>query len=159
MSVDAVVFDIGNVLIEWNPERFYDAEIGRARRTALFAAVNLHRMNDLIDAGAPFRETVKDWAGRHPGWAAEILLWHDRWIDMAAPRIEGTVVLLRALRRRGMPVFALTNFGIGSFDIACRHYDFLTEFDRVWASGHLRLMKPDPAIYAALEAECGMAPG
>lgn len=158
MTVGAVVFDIGNVLIEWNPERFYDAEIGPDRRAALFAAVDLHRMNELVDAGAPFRETVHDWAARHPDWTAEVRLWHDRWIDMASPRIEGSVALMRALRARGVPVFALSNFGIGSFELACRHYDFLTGFDRAWISGHLRLAKPDPAFYAALERESGVAP-
>jgi 2-haloacid dehalogenase len=156
---EAVIFDIGNVLMEWNPERFYDAEIGAAARRALFAEAGLERMNLEIDAGAPFRETVYATAERFPHWAGPIRWWHDRWIEIAAPRIEGSIALLRALRRRGVPVFALTNFGTDSFAYARTQYDFLNEFDRAWVSGDLGVIKPDPAIYAIVEADCGLPPG
>ncbi|RID93013.1 HAD family phosphatase [Gemmobacter lutimaris] len=155
----AVIFDIGNVLLEWNPERFYDWQIGRAQREALFAEVDLHAMNEAIDAGAPFRDTIYDLADRTPDWAEEIRMWHDNWLDMASPRIDGSVTLLRALRSRGVAVFALTNFGIGSFDYAKTRYDFLSEFDRAYVSGHLGVTKPDPRIYERVEADCGLPPG
>ncbi|MBT9244795.1 HAD family phosphatase [Gemmobacter fulvus] len=158
MTIEAVIFDIGNVLIEWNPERFYDWAIGRAQREALFAEVDLHSMNDAIDAGGLFRETIYDWADRHPDWSAEIRMWHDNWIDMASPRIEGSIALLRALRLRGVPVFALTNFGIHSFAYAQTQYDFLSEFDRAYVSGQMGVIKPDPRIYELVEADCGLAP-
>jgi 2-haloacid dehalogenase len=154
----AVIFDIGNVLMEWNPERFYDAEIGEAARGRLFAEVGLIQMNLNIDAGAPFRATVHDTADRFPEWREQILWWHDRWIEIAAPRIEHSIALLRALRRRGVPVFALTNFGSDSFAYACTQYDFLNEFDRAYVSGRIGVIKPDPAIYAAVEADCGVVP-
>lgn len=158
MQVEAVVFDIGNVLIEWNPERFYDATIGKARREALFAQVDLHGMNDSIDGGALFRETIYDWADRHPDWSPEIRMWFHNWIDMANPRIEGSITLLRRLRAKGVPVFALTNFGIHSFAYAQTQYDFLGEFDHAYVSGHMGVIKPDPQIYAMVEAHCGLAP-
>ena len=118
MRVEAVIFDIGNVLVGWQPEVFYDRVIGENRRRALFQAVDLHRMNELVDEGALFRETIYDWAERHPDWATEIRWWYDRWIELASPRIEGSIALLRALRAKGVPVFALTNFGKYSFDEA-----------------------------------------
>ncbi|WP_149140413.1 HAD family hydrolase [Gemmobacter caeruleus] len=159
MTTEAVIFDIGNVLIEWNPERFYDWQIGRADREALFAEVDLHRMNDIIDAGGPFRETIYEWADCHPDWRDEIRMWHDHWIEMASPRIDGSVALLRALRLKGVPVFALTNFGIDSFAYAQTQYDFLTEFDRAFVSGHMGVTKPAPRIFEMVEADCGIAPG
>ena len=58
LQPQAVIFDIGNVLTRWQPEAFYDRVIGHDRRCALFAAVDLHHMNDLVDAGALFRETI-----------------------------------------------------------------------------------------------------
>jgi len=146
------------VLIEWNPERFYDSTIGEARRRAMFDAVDLHAMNEAIDAGALFRETVYDWADRHPDWAPEIRLWFDRWIDMASPRIEGSIALLRTLRAKGVPVYALTNFGIHSFAYAQTQYDFLGEFDHAYVSGHMGVIKPDPAIYAMVEDHSGLPP-
>ena len=158
MRVEAVIFDIGNVLTRWQPETFYDREIGEARRQALFAEVDLHHMNDLIDAGALFRETIYDWADRHPVWAVEIRWWYDRWIELASPRIEGAIALQRALRAKGVPVFALTNFGRYSFEEAVPKMDFLQDFDRSYVSGVMGVIKPDPRIYAMVEADCGLAP-
>lgn len=158
MTVQAVIYDIGNVLIEWQPERLYDAVIGQAARERMFAALDLHGMNELIDKGAPFRETIYDWADRNPEWGDEIRMWHDRWIEMASPPIPQSLALLRALRRKGVPVFALSNFGIGSFDHALTHYPFLNEFDRKYISGHMGVTKPDPEIYGRVEADCGIAP-
>lgn len=155
MSVDLVMFDIGNVLIEWNPERYYDATIGRARREAMFATVDLHGMNDLVDRGADFRETVYACADRYPEWRDEIRRWHDNWAELANPAIEHSVRLLRALRARGVPVQALTNFGNGSFAVAEVRYPFLKEFDMRHVSGEMGVIKPDPRIYQMVEERCG----
>ncbi len=157
-DVQAVVFDIGNVLIEWNPERYYDSQIGEAARLRLFEEVPLTAMNLQIDAGALFRETIYEMADRHPAWADQIRWWHDRWINMAQPRIDHSIALLRALRGRGVPVFALTNFGVHSFAYAETQYDFFREFDRRYISGAMGVIKPDPAIYAMVEQDCGIAP-
>ena len=156
--VQAVIYDIGNVLIEWNPERYYDARIGVAARLRLFAEADPHAMNELIDAGGLFRETIYDWATRHPVWEQEIRWWYDHWIEMAAPRIEGAITLLRRLRARGVPVFALTNFGIHSFEYALTQYDILHEFDHAYVSGRMGVTKPSPQIYARVEDHCGIAP-
>lgn len=153
----AVIFDVGNVLIEWQPERFYDAQIGEARRRVMFAEVDLMGMNERVDLGAPFTETVYAMAEDHPAWRAEIRMWHDRWIEMAAPAIDHSVRLMKALQSKGCLVFSLTNFGIQSYDHAATHYEFLREFDRDFISGHLGIIKPDPAIYAKVEAVSGLA--
>ncbi len=159
MQPQAVIFDIGNVLIEWQPERFFDREIGEARRRALFATVDLHAMNDAVDRGGNFTEVIFATAEQYPDWHDEIHMWHDRWIEMAAPEIPHSIRLLRALRAKGIPVFALTNFGVQTFDdIAAPHYPFLSEFDRAYVSGHMKTIKPEPEIYAMLEADCGIAP-
>lgn len=158
MGVEAVVYDIGNVLIAWQPERYYDGRIGRAAREALFAEVDLHGMNEAVDAGGAFRETIYDWAARYPAWEAEIRWWYDHWIDLASPRIDHAIRLMRALRARGVPVFALTNFGADSFEYALTQYDFLGEFDRAYVSGRMGVTKPDPRIYAGVEADCGVDP-
>lgn len=158
MTPEAVIFDIGNVLTRWQPEAFYDRVIGEERRRALFAAVDLHHMNDLIDEGALFRETIYDWADRYPAWGPEVRMWYDRWIELASPRIEGSIRLQRALRAKGVPVFALTNFGKHSFEEAVPMMDFLQDFDRLYVSGRMGVIKPDPRIYAMVEADCRIAP-
>ncbi len=158
MTIEAVVFDIGNVLIEWHPERYFDRIIGSDKRRALFSEVDLHGMNDRIDLGEGFRDVIYSVADANPKWRAEIQDWHDNWIQLASPSIDHSVRLLRALRSSGIPVFSLTNFGIESFAYAQKNYDFLKEFDRDYVSGHLRVIKPDPKIYEILEQDCGIEP-
>ncbi len=158
MTIEAVVFDIGNVLIEWHPERYFDRIIGSDKRRALFSEVDLHGMNDRIDLGEGFRDVIYSVADANPKWRAEIQDWHDNWIQLASPSIDHAVRLLRALRSSGIPVFSLTNFGIESFAYAQKNYDFLKEFDRDYVSGHLRVIKPDPKIYEILEQDCGIEP-
>jgi 2-haloacid dehalogenase len=158
MIPQAVIYDIGNVLIEWQPERYYDSQLGADRRRALFAAVDLHAMNERIDAGGLFRDTVYDTAARHPEWAREIRWWYDRWIKLASPRIEHSITLLRRLRAKGVPVFALTNFGDDAFAYAQTQYEFLNEFDRLYVSGRMKVTKPAQKIYAQLEDDCGLPP-
>ena len=157
MSIKAVVFDIGNVLIEWQPERFYDSVIGETLRRDMFASVDLHAMNDKVDLGHHFTETIYATAEEYPDWHAEIRMWHDRWIEMASPVIDHSVRLMKALQAKGMPVFSLTNFGIQSYDFAATHYPFLRAFDRDFISGHMAVIKPDAQIYQMLEDAGGLS--
>ena len=158
MPVETVVFDIGNVLLEWNPERFYDRKIGRDRRKQLFEEVDLEGMNRSVDLGANLKETVYDFADNHLKWRDEIHLWHDIWIEIAAPAIDHSVQLLRALRAKGFPVFALTNFGVDTFEHAETIYPFFSDFDRRFVSGQLEVMKPNAKIYEIVETEGKFSP-
>jgi 2-haloacid dehalogenase len=155
---EAVIFDIGNVLIEWQPERFYDRVIGEDRRRRLFAEVDLHTMNDKVDLGHPFTETIYATAEAYPEWRAEIRMWHDHWLELASPVIDHSLRLMQALQGKGVPVYCLTNFGIGSFEFASGHYAFLKDFDRHYVSGHMGVIKPDPRIYQMVEEDCGIPP-
>ncbi|MEM8659109.1 MAG: HAD family phosphatase [Pseudomonadota bacterium] len=153
----AVIFDIGNVLITWNPERLYDQLLpDRAAREALFEAVDLHGMNDRIDRGANFRDTVYAEAEKHPEYRDLIRLWHDRWIEMASPLIDGSWTILRELRAQGTPVHALSNFGIQSFAYAETKYPMLAEFDERFISGHMAVIKPEVEIYQMVEEALGL---
>ena len=158
MTPEAVIFDIGNVLIEWQPERYYDAVIGEERRKEMFATVDLHGMNDRVDLGENFTDVIYETAEIYPNFREEIRMWHDKWIHLASPAIDHSVRLLRALRTKGVPVFALSNFGIESFDYAETQYPFLGEFDKRYISGHMKVIKPDPMIYEMLEQDCGVDP-
>jgi len=158
MTIEAVIFDIGNVLIEWQPEKFYDRVIGKARRKALFAEVPLHEEHQRVDEGVALADVVFPLAERFPYWGDEIRMWHDNWAELAAPDIPHSVRLLRALKRNGIPVFTLTNFGHDNFPMSQEQFPFLKEFDREYVSGRLQVIKPDPAIYAVVEADCGIAP-
>ena len=155
--IETVVYDIGRVLVDWRPEEIYDARIGQERRKALFAACDLHGMIIEIDMGGHSRDVAYTHAKAHPAWADEIRAWHDNWIEMLAPDIPGSAALLRALRAKGMPVVALTNFGWNTLEIAKLKYPVLNEFDDEFVSGRLGVMKPDPAIYEHVEAGTGLS--
>ncbi|UWQ74523.1 HAD-IA family hydrolase [Leisingera sp. M658] len=158
MPIDAVVFDIGRVLIEWEPERFYDSRIGTDRRRQLFAQVPLHEMNLNVDRGHPFRESVYALAEQHPEWSEEIRWWHGCWLQMVPRAIPHSVRLMQGLQATGTPVFALSNFGAETFELACGSYPFLRSFDRTFVSAHLKCIKPEAEIYAILERDTGVAP-
>ncbi len=158
MKPEAVVFDIGNVLIEWHPEQFYDGMIGPEKRRAMFDAVDLHAINERVDMGENFRDVIYTAAELYPEWRAEIRMWHDCWIKMASPVIHHSVRLMTNLQAIGVPVFSLTNFGIETYDLAITHYPFFANFDRDFISGHMRMVKPNPLIYQTLEEVSGITP-
>jgi len=155
---EAVVLDIGNVLIEWQPEQAYAAMVGTERTRMMFADTDILKVNEKIDRGADFRETIYAAADAAPAFRDEIRMWHDRWLDVAGPEIPHSVRLLRALRAKGVAVFALSNFGRGSLALAERAWPFLTEFDKRYISSDLGVMKPEPRIYEIVEQDCGVAP-
>lgn len=156
MTELAVVFDIGNVLIRWDPESFYDSVIGSDRRRLLFDDVDLNAMNEAVDLGGDFKSLVMDLADAHPDWSDEIAMWHSRWLDMLGPALDHSVRLLRALRRNGVSVYALSNFGKETFKMAEANYPFLEEFDGLVISGREGVAKPAAEIYEKLEELAGM---
>lgn len=158
MTPKAIVFDIGNVLVEWNPDRLYAELIpDPAARAAFFATSGVEEMNLAVDRGAPFREHILAHAAARPAEAELIRAWHDRWPEMFRPAIPGAIDLLRLLRRKGVPVHALSNFGAESFELACTIYPVLTEFDIPVISGREGTVKPEPRIYEILEERSGLS--
>lgn len=158
MPISAVLFDIGNVLVNWDPDQLYSKILAPEDMDALLAEVDIFGANDAIDRGAPFEATIFALADQHPEHAGPIRAWVERWDEMFTPVIDHSVRLQRALRKKGVPVFALSNFGDDSFTRAEGMYPFLTEFDRRYISGRMRVMKPEAEIYAQVEADCGLAP-
>ncbi|MBO9397655.1 HAD family phosphatase [Shimia sp. R9_2] len=157
-QIEAVIFDIGNVLIEWQPENFYDRTVGEARRKAFFADTDIHRHHEAIDAGASLPGMIESLVPQYPEYEAELRMWNDNWNDLAAPAIPHSVRLLNALVDKGVTVFTLTNFGHDNFPLSQAVYPFLNRFDREYVSGRLKLIKPDPAIYAHVETDSGVDP-
>ncbi|WP_298859273.1 HAD family phosphatase [uncultured Sulfitobacter sp.] len=157
MTPKAVIFDIGNVLIEWQPERYFDGWLGEERRRKMFAEVDLHAMNDRVDKGESFTRVITETSDAFPQWHAEIWHWHENWLDLASPAIDHSVRLMEALQEKGVPVFSLTNFGIETYALAATKYFFLRGFDRDFISGHMGVIKPDPQIYQMLEFGSGLS--
>jgi len=159
MAPRAMVFDIGNVLVAWRPEALYARLItDDAARARFFSEICPPEWNARFDRGEPMPEGVEAHAEANPEHAELIRAWWTRWPEMFGPAIEGSIACLRALKAKGTPVFALTNFAAETFALAQEMYPVLTEFDGAVVSAHVRRNKPEPEIYAALEAMAGVPP-
>lgn len=158
MSIDTVVFDVGNVLLRWHPRNLYVRTLGLSpeRMERLFAETGLHEMNLDFDRGRPFEEGIAELVARHPDWSAEITAFHTRWLDLFDGAIESNVALMRELKSRGVPVYGLTNYARSQFDLSIPVFPFLAEFDGVVVSGDHGVIKPDPRIYRLLNELYGI---
>ena len=154
-----VVFDIGNVLVRWNPRNLFrktmkdEARMERFLSTAL--AMDFVSLTDIV---ADFSKAVAERAKAFPEFAHELHLFDERWVETIGGPIEENVALLRRLRAAGRPVYALSNFAHETFALAERQYDFLSEFDDRVISGHVGVVKPDPRIYSILFERAGRSP-
>jgi 2-haloacid dehalogenase len=146
-----VVFDIGNVLLRWNPRNLYrktfddEARMERFLSTALAMDFVVH-----TDTAPDFAAAVEARAKAFPEFAGELRLFHERWIETLGGPIDENVALLRRLKAAGRPVHALSNFATDKFALASEQYDFLSAFDVAVISGHVGAVKPDARIYEIL---------
>lgn len=154
-----VVFDLGGVLIDWNPRYAYRQLGGTEAEIEHFLDhVATSEWNHQFDAGRPFAEGIAERKERFPEHAAWLDAWWTRWPDMLGDPIVGTVDVLAELRGRGVPLYALTNWSAETFPIARERFDFLSWFGGIVVSGEVGVAKPDPAIYRRLTTDFGIDP-
>lgn len=152
------VFDIGGVLLDWNPRYLYrklftdEAAMEHFLTTVCTSEWNLQQ-----DAGRTWAEGISELCGRFPEQAELIRCYDTRWEEMIPRVFEGTVELLQQLKRRG-PVYAITNFSAEKFAYSKTRWPFLTSFDGCVVSGECRMIKPEPAIYRHLCQQYGLEP-
>lgn len=154
-----VVFDIGNVLVRWNPRNLFCKTMkDEARMERLLAAVLSMDFVSLTDIAADFSQAVKERAKAFPEFAHELHLFDERWIETVGGPIEENVALMRRLKGAGRPVYALSNFATVKFAVARQMFDFLNEFDHAVISGHVGAAKPDRRIFEILFERVGRRP-
>ncbi len=155
-----VVFDIGNVLLRWNPRNLFrkrfddEARMERFLSTALAMDWVAH-----TDIAPDFAAAVEARAEAYPEFADELRLFDTRWIETLGGPIDENVALMRRLKAAGRPVHALSNFATDKFALARAQFDFLSEFDTAVISGHVGVVKPDRRIYEILFERAGARPG
>lgn len=149
--IDTIVFDLGGVLIDWNPRHLYrkifNDEVEMER---FLTEVCNSEWNERQDAGRPWTEGIAEAIKQHPHYEAEIRAYHERWSETLNGAIDDTVILLEALKRSGIRLLALTNWSNETFHFAEEQFPFLTQFEGILVSGYERLAKPDPRIFNLL---------
>lgn len=147
-----IIFDLGGVLIDWNPEYVYREMIPELeRRRFFFENICTHDWNVEQDAGRPLAEATEQLLEKHPDWEPEIRAYYGRWEEMLGGPIPETVELLRELRDAGKHrLLALTNWSGETFPVALARYDFLHWFEGIVVSGDEKTRKPFSDIYHIL---------
>lgn len=156
--VDAVVFDLGGVLVDWNPRHLYrKLFVGDDLGMECFlATVCTQTRNEQHDRGRSFSESIAELCIRYPSFEVMIRAYRARWPEMLNGPIEGSVEALAELARSGQRLFALTNWSAETFPIALERYEFLQWFDGIVVSGDEGMAKPDVEIYELLLDRFGL---
>src|SRR5512138_134268 len=151
-AIDTVIFDLGNVLIRWDPRNLYRKLFGddTDAMERFLAEVCHPEWNERQDAGRTWQEAIDEAIARHPQHEALIRAYRLRWDEMLDGPIIETVAVLRQLRDSGTRLFALTNWSRETFPVSLERYEFLHWFEGILVSGEEGLIKPDPAIFRRL---------
>ncbi|MDE2446684.1 MAG: HAD family phosphatase [Alphaproteobacteria bacterium] len=146
-----IVFDIGMVLIEWDPRHLYRKLFDdEAKMEWFLESVCTNAWNLEQDRGRLFKDAVNELIRQHPGHEAEIRAYDERWHEMIPGVIGGSVDILEVLHKKGAPLFAITNWNQEKFREAKLRFPFLNLFRDIVVSGDEKLIKPDPAIFHIL---------
>jgi len=158
--IDTVIFDLGNVLIQWDPRHLYrKIFVGdEACMEAFLAEVCTAEWNDQQDRGRPWKQGIAEAIERHPAQEAAIRAYFDRWPEMVPGAIDDAVAILKELRQQPLRLLALTNWSAETFPIAQARFDFLAWFDGIVVSGHERLAKPQAEIFELVIARFNLNP-
>ena len=158
VTCKAAVFDLGGVLIHWDPRLLYRQMLPTEAEVEQFlSTVCTLEWDAQQDAGRPLDDGIAELVAQFPDQTLLIEAWRDRFPEMVLP-IRDTIELLRELREREVPLYALSNWGADEFE-AIRHlFPFLEWFRGIVISGRVGLVKPDPEIFGLLVREHRLNP-
>lgn len=151
------IFDLGGVLVDWDPRYLMDGVIDDPERLEWFLAhVCSEEFTAGVDRGEPFAQAVARRAALFPAWTVEIETYARRWPEMVRGAVAGTEELLRDLHAAGAPMTALSNWPADTFWVARERFAVLEVFTDVVVSGFVGLAKPDPEIYRLALSRAGV---
>jgi len=148
-SIDTIIFDLGGVLIDWNPRYVYRKIFKTEKETEWFLEnVTTAEWNENQDAGYPLHKATEELVAKHPGWETEIKAYYGRWLEMLGDQIHETVKILQQLKKTGKyTLYALTNWSAETFPHALERFEFLKLFEGIVVSGEEKMKKPSAAFY------------
>jgi 2-haloacid dehalogenase len=157
-AITTVVFDLGGVLIDWDPRYLYRKLMAEDEVEPFLAEIGFFAWNHAQDAGGPWSDAVEALATEHPHRRDLIAAFPDRFPETLGGAIEGTVALLEELRRAGTRLLALTNWSSETFPVARDTFGFLEHFEGIVVSGEEGVGKPDPALFQILLERYALVP-
>lgn len=148
-SIDAIIFDLGGVLINWDPRYVYRSIFKSEEEVEWFLEnVTTSEWNEEQDAGYPLHKATENLIAKHPEWEAEIKAYYGRWLEMLGNEIHETVEIFRQLKQSGKyKLYALTNWSAELFPHAREKFEFLKWFDGIVVSGEEKTRKPFAEFY------------
>ena len=150
-EIDHVIFDIGNVLVDWNPRNLYGKMFDDDEALAAFLRdIIPMSWHGELDAGKPFAVGVAERIALFPQHAELIHAWDERWPETIGGPIEGSVAIMRELKAAGISVLGITNYNREKFDGERKRFEFYDWFDDLVVSGDVGMLKPDRRIYELL---------
>ena len=152
-NIDTIIFDLGGVLVDWNPEYVYREVFNDDQQKVDWFLNNIctHEWNVEQDAGRSIQKATELLVAQYPEFEEWIRIFYDRWEDMLGGTIPETVTLLNKLKQaNNHHLYALTNWSAETFPVALQRYEFLQHFEGILVSGEEKTRKPFPKIYEIL---------
>lgn len=146
-----IIFDYGNVLVQWHPEKIFAEYFGdQARAWWFLRHVADNDWRQRIDAGESYDGCVDELQHRHPDYSEAIALYRDKWAEMLTGEMPGMRELIGELKAAGRQLYGLTNWSMETFPQARQRFTILQLIDRYVVSGQEHLVKPDPRLFQVL---------
>ena len=151
-KIESVIFDLGGVLIDWNPDYVYRTIFNdETKMQEFYNEVCTSEWNEEQDAGRGLKEATEELVARFPADEKNIRAFYDRWEEMLKGEIEGTVKVLKKIKdKNSVKLYALTNWSAETFPVALKRFEFLQWFDGRLVSGEEKMRKPFIEIYELL---------
>lgn len=156
-TIKAIIFDYGNVLLEWNPklvyQRFFPDDPEGMEK--FLHEINFMEWNAHQDRGRSFAEGVEILSAQFPQYAELIRAYYEHWPDSIGEAVTGTIELLKQLKKAGYPLYGFSNWSAETFPLARAKYDFFDLLDDMVISGAVGFVKPEPEIYQIMLDKIG----
>ena len=160
MHIKAIIFDLGGVLIDWNPSYLFDQLFeDEEQKKHFFEQICTPDWNEMQDAGRPLKDATESLVAKHPEWKEYIEAYYGRWEEMLGGPIHETVEIFRQLKeQQKYELYALTNWSAELFPIALERYEFLHWFDGRVVSGEEKMRKPFSDFYQLIMKRFKLVP-
>jgi 2-haloacid dehalogenase len=145
-----IIFDFGNVFIEWNPRRIFSKIISARAIDNFMQTMWCEDWNNNLDKGATFAENEKILTGKYPQHSEYISYFHAHWYESLGEENPESLALLADLQQAGYATYGLSNWSAETFPSTCKAHPFFNTLDGIVLSSEVKVCKPDPAIYQIL---------